>query len=87
MAFYDYGDDLTSVIFSKGVTGIGSEAFCACNIQTVVIPENVIIMGDYVFDMFIMNIYVVVEHEPDGWSRFWNSVSEDKIVWGYKKNM
>ncbi len=84
------GMNLTSVLLSDNVTGIGHYAFYdVWGLSEIIIPESVVTMESYVFynnSENIIKIYVVAEHEPDSWSRSWDyGVSSENIVWGYQK--
>ena len=65
--------NFTSIELSKSIVEIGDKAFSNCkSLKSIVIPSNVLIMGDYVFYDCQLVIYCEVENTLVGWSYLWN---------------
>ena len=39
--WYEYKSRIRSVEIEKGVTGIGSDAFCGCSLTSITIPDSI----------------------------------------------
>ena len=49
MPWYDYADQIRSVVIEEGVTSIGDYAFYGMDIQSIQIPDSVTTIGEYAF--------------------------------------
>lgn len=48
--WYSYRNDITTITIQEGITSIGKAAFCGCNIESIIIPDSVLTIGDYAFE-------------------------------------
>ena len=68
------------------ITEIGESAFGATHFEVgeIYIPESVIKIGKYGFDVRNGTIYAEAKSRPEGWNRDWCGYSAT-VVWGYEK--
>lgn len=76
---------LASAELSKGLSYIGRNAFYACALKTIVIPQNVLQIGDKIFEEcnMLTDIYCESPLQPEGWNINWNSGISANVIWGY----
>ncbi len=77
--------NLTNVTISKLVTTIDKHAFFLCkNLKEIIIPDNVITLGESVFaSSGVTTIYCKANSQPSGWDSEWKTGCSANVVWGY----
>lgn len=76
------GKSVSSFVIPDTVTNISSSAFYDSRLQTLIIPDNVAIIGDYAFvNCGYLTIYSESDSQPTEWGGIWNSGSRP-VVWG-----
>lgn len=88
---------LESVTLQNGLKDIRFKAFANCDSlkgKTIVIPNSVEYIDDFIFYNSRLTIYCEAESEPDRWAMYWDYYSDNwkdvfsshrcTVVWGYK---
>lgn len=84
-AFYNFYFT-EALVIPDCITEIGESAFGATHFEVgeIYIPESVIKIGKYGFDVRNGTIYAEAKSRPEGWNRDWCGYSTT-VVWGYEK--
>ena len=82
-------NSLTNIELPNSITSIGDNAFSCCNLISVIIPKNVITIGNCAFDSVGITIYCENETKPIGWDENWYLDVYDggvSVVWDCANN-
>ena len=73
-----------------GLEYIGTFAFASTKLKVIFIPETVTTIEEYAFKYCEgLVIYCEASSKPDGWSHFWDNVSDSKnltVIWGASRS-